>query len=98
MVDFIKDIIYSLDHIIGLAYDGKKSAIDYQDFNTASQMREIEKFANNLKTEISTMTSEVNRVEVIDNDGRSYVNIHKDNKVELSFQDENKTLKIFIER
>lgn len=38
----------------------------------------------------------VNRVEVIDSNGRSYVNRYQHNKVELSFQDDNKTLKIYI--
>ena len=38
----------------------------------------------------------VNRVEVIDEKGRSYVNWHKDNVVEASVQDDGKTLKIFI--
>lgn len=38
----------------------------------------------------------VNRVEVIDGNGRSYVNKYPNNKVELSFQDDNRTLKIFI--
>jgi len=38
----------------------------------------------------------VNRVEVIDSNGRSYVNRYPSNKVELSFQDDNRTLKIFI--
>lgn len=39
---------------------------------------------------------QVTRVEVIDQKGRSYVNWNKDNKVEVSLQDDNKTLKIFI--
>ena len=38
----------------------------------------------------------VNRVEVIDGNGRSYVNRYQHNKVELSLQDDNRTLKIFI--
>ena len=40
----------------------------------------------------------VNRVEVIDNSGRSYVNRYPSNKVELSLQDDNRTLKIFIKK
>ena len=42
--------------------------------------------------------SDITRVEVIDDEGRSYVNNVKDNKVELSFQDDGKTLKVFIEK
>ncbi len=38
----------------------------------------------------------VTRVEVIDQDGRSYVNWDDNNKVELSFQDDGRTLKVFI--
>jgi len=37
-----------------------------------------------------------NRVEIIDENGRSYVNWKKDNKVEYSLQDNGRTLKIFI--
>ena len=36
------------------------------------------------------------RVEVIDEKGRSYVNWNKNNKIELSYQDDDRTLKIFI--
>ena len=36
------------------------------------------------------------RVEVIDEKGRSYVNWDKNNKIELSHQDDDRTLKIFI--
>jgi hypothetical protein len=41
-------------------------------------------------------TDKVTRVEVIDQEGRSYVNWDDNNKVELSFQDDGKTLKVFI--
>ena len=43
-------------------------------------------------------TDKVTRVEVIDEDGRSYVNWNDNNKVELSFQDNERTLKVFISR
>ena len=43
-----------------------------------------------------TKTDRINRVEVIDEKGRSYVNWKKDNKVHVAFQDEGRTLKIFI--
>lgn len=38
----------------------------------------------------------VTRVEVIDENGRSYVNWNKSNKTQLMLQDGGKTLKIFI--
>lgn len=38
----------------------------------------------------------VNRVEVIDENGRSYVNWNNNNKVQVEFQDGGKTMKIFI--
>lgn len=38
------------------------------------------------------------RVEVIDGNGRSYVNWNKTNKISTSFQDDGKTLKVFIEK
>jgi len=41
-------------------------------------------------------TDKVTRVEVIDHDGRSYTNFDLNNKVELSYQDDGRTLKVFI--
>lgn len=41
-------------------------------------------------------TSKVTRVEVIDENGRSYTNWNEQNKVELSLQDDGRTLKVFI--
>ena len=36
------------------------------------------------------------RVEVIDNAGRSYVNWNADNQVQISMQDNDRTLKVFV--
>lgn len=41
-------------------------------------------------------TDKVNRVEVIDEDGRSYVNWKENNKVTTSIQDDGRTLKVII--
>ena len=38
----------------------------------------------------------VNRIEVIDQQGRSYVNWKSYNKVQISLQDDSRTLKVFI--
>lgn len=43
-------------------------------------------------------TEKITRVEVIDENGRSYVNQEPNNKVELSFQDNDRTLKVFIDK
>lgn len=43
-----------------------------------------------------TLLEKVNRVEVIDQKGRSYVNWKPTNKIELSLQDDGRTLKVFI--
>lgn len=40
--------------------------------------------------------SMVNRIEVIDENGRSYVNWKSENDISLQIQDSGKTLKIFI--
>jgi len=45
---------------------------------------------------MTNSTDKVTRVEVIDQEGRSYVNWDDNNKVELSFQDDGRTLKVFI--
>ena len=43
--------------------------------------------------------SDINRVEVIDENGRSYTNyLKEDQSVNLSVQDDGHTLKVFIER
>ncbi len=55
---------------------------------------------NNIKslTMKSTVvnTEKVTRVEVIDENGRSYVNWKEDNKIMIQVQDDGRTLKIFI--
>ena len=52
----------------------------------------------NRKSACKKETSKVTRVEVIDENGRAYVRGPEDIKVELSFQDEDRTLKIFIKK
>lgn len=47
-------------------------------------------------TYIQLPVSKVNRVEVIDENGRSYVNWNKHNKVHVELQDNGRTLKVFI--
>ena len=46
--------------------------------------------------EMTYPLDKVTRVEVIDQYGRSYVAWDDNNKVELSFQDDERTLKVFI--
>ena len=38
----------------------------------------------------------ITRVEVIDENGRSYVNWEEDNDITLSYQDDGRTLKVFV--
>jgi len=55
------------------------------------------KYARDIEEHIQQIdTSNVNTVEVIDDKGRSYVNWKDSNNVELSQQDDGRTLKIFI--
>lgn len=59
---------------------------------------ELKDFIEQLVEEVrKENTSKVTRVEVIDDAGRSYVNWKDSNRVELSFQDDDRTLKIFID-
>ncbi len=46
---------------------------------------------------INTHLNDVTRIEVIDANGRSYVNWKNTNKVKISLQDNKQTLKIFID-
>jgi hypothetical protein len=41
-------------------------------------------------------TAMINRVEVIDENGRSYVNWKPTNRIQLQVQDNGKTLKVFV--
>ena len=41
---------------------------------------------------------EVSRVEVIDQNGRSYVNWSDKNIIQIDFQDDGRTMKVFISR
>ena len=49
-------------------------------------------------TEEDLVKTKITRVEVIDTNGRDYVNWDKNNKVQLSLQDDGRTLKIFINK
>ena len=40
----------------------------------------------------------ITRVEVIDENGRSYVNWEEDNDITLSYQDDGRTLKVFVNK
>lgn len=48
------------------------------------------------KTSVELNLKEVTRVEIIDDTGRAYYNWNKANKVEMSLQDNGRTLKIFV--
>lgn len=43
-------------------------------------------------------TYTINRVEVIDEKGRSYVNWEENNKTEIQVQDSGRTLKVFVKQ
>jgi hypothetical protein len=43
-----------------------------------------------------TLFPDITRIEVIDENGRSYMNWKKDNAIQLSVQDDGRTLKVFV--
>lgn len=49
-----------------------------------------------IEGEIEISIPKANRIEVIDETGRAYVNWQADNKIGISVQDDGKTIKIFI--
>jgi len=49
-----------------------------------------------LENNKATPLPKVTRVEVIDYNGRSYVNLGANNSIEVAIQDDGRTLKIFI--
>jgi len=71
-----------------------KDAEDVVATNSYKYAREVEEDKEEHIQQIDT--SNINRVEVIDGKSRSYVNWQNNNNVELSQQDDGKTLKIFI--
>jgi hypothetical protein len=58
---------------------------------------DMEELVITKELELNFLTK-VTRVEVIDQNGRSYINWDKNNSVTYSLQDQNRTLKIFIKR
>lgn len=88
----IKDM-YELFSLASLAYaEYLQKKKTYKEFKKETSKL----FADFMKEQQAELARDVTRVEVIDENGRSYVNWNKDNKVRLDFQDEGKTLKIFI--
>lgn len=78
-----------------------KSASEWEDFWEDSDMYRMQaviKLAqqNAIGASPEIICEKVTRIEVIDNNGRAYVNWDKNNKVELQLQDDGKTIKIFI--
>ena len=52
---------------------------------------------NNIADVIAMLpTATITRVEVIDENGRSYVNWKPTNRIELQVQDKGRTLKVFV--
>ena len=62
--------------------------------NTTELAQKVE----SLKEDQAPTENKITRVEVIGETGREYVNWHNNNKVDLSLQDEGRTLKIFISK
>lgn len=110
MVSDLKDVLISLDHIITKANNMKSYFMKEpdQNFEMASAWRDVEKESISIKDMFTllglyqehfpTPLNEVTRVEVIDEDGRSYSNWDAFNKVSIDYQDFDKTIKIFISK
>lgn len=75
---------------------GERIKIEQRDGGGRCEYDSIISFLNNWK--LHQETNQTTRVEVVDDKGRTYVNWKNDNKVELSFQDNGKTLKVFISK
>lgn len=79
-----------LEYAISIVKDFLKNELE-------ALIKDIEKEKEE-ELDFKTLVEDLTRVEVIDENGRSYVNWNKENKVELSFQDGRRTLKIFISK
>ena len=80
-----------------------QKAIDFQDklgrwlVDAINEKMERERKALSIADVMAMLpTSMINRVEVIDEKGRSYVNWKPTNKTELQIQDNGRTLKVFV--
>jgi hypothetical protein len=83
-------------------YDGFFDEFSKQEIQDILQaMEEYHKEQLTLTDVVASLPSKelpnCNRVEVIDQKGRSYVNWNPNNKVRLSMQDDGRTAKIFID-
>lgn len=71
--------------------------LDREEITGSKAAEMLNTLANDaLEQEIDNLFSSVTRVEVVDSGGRSYVNWHTDNTVDLHLQDNDRTLKVFI--
>ena len=87
-------------YIETLEEDAKKGNNSFYENRKLSELREIKKqlgLCNVVKSLPIQNLPNCTRVEVIDQNGRSYVNWKPTNKVRLSMQDDGKTAKIFID-
>jgi hypothetical protein len=83
-------------------YDGFFDEFSKQEIQDILQaMEEYHKKRLTLTDDVASLSIKelpnCNRVEVIDQKGRSYVNWKPNNKVRLSMQDDGRTAKIFID-
>ncbi len=78
--------------------DGRQSEITKAEYNLIVAVMEEYALSRIKEVELPSEPYKTTRVEVIDQNGRSYVNWDKKNKVSISMQDEDRTLKVFISR
>lgn len=78
---------------------------EYDDFGNYEPMvpfikQQLSDYIDNISrfkpNAVEVNLSDITRVEVIDEEGRSYVNWSLDNRIDMDFQDMGRTLKIFI--
>ena len=86
---------YTLEHIREIDYL-EEWIVDAMIKFHESEVKKLNKLDVMAMLPPVTFLEKVNRVEVIDQKGRSYVNCKPTNKTELSLQDDGKTLKVFI--
>lgn len=76
----------------------------YKKFNesmiksTGLTIEQLKIMNESAEKQLNLELKKVTRIEVIDQFGRSYVNKDPSNEVEISLQDDKKTLKVFISR
>jgi hypothetical protein len=94
MEELREKVRYNMLHMLGTVKEDMEEKLS----SDVPVGRYIDNVMESISSYICERDKNVNRVEVIDDTGRVYVNWDEKNKVTVDYQDEGKTLKVFIRK